>query len=242
MIKGFGYFSLFVFLIVCSQIGGFQPGFSIWFLSVLLVGSGTFAFGLLQLPIEIQNGAINHLLVFSEVNTQKLIQDFEMLSGTIRKEGLLSIEGLRKDLKDPFLRYLLKRVVGGFEKAQIVSIIHNRFLRTQELFTIGHTYFERMLQAIPVVGLIGSLFQIMEFLASGKGSISVVFIPFVFALLVQQILQSLFLEKMVRSLDGARVYHLVLEEGIGGIQDGINAELLKDKLQARLLDHVNWTE
>ena len=242
MIKGFGYFSLFVFLILCSQIGGFLPGFSIWFLSILLVISGTLAFGLLQLPIEIQDGAIQHLLVFSDVDTQKMVQEFETLSSTIRRDGLLSIESIRRDLEDPFLRYLLKRVINGFEKNQIASVIHNRFLRTQELFTIGHTYFDRMLQVIPVVGLIGSLFQIMDVLSSDHGSIAVVFIPFVFSLILQQVLQSLFLEKMVRSLDGARVYHLVLEEGIGGIQDGVNAELLRDKLKARLQDHVNWTD
>ncbi len=50
MIKGFGIFSFFVFLILCFQIGEFGPGFAVWFLSLLLVSSGVTAYALFLFP------------------------------------------------------------------------------------------------------------------------------------------------------------------------------------------------
>ena len=246
MIKGLGYFALFVFLLLCLQIEGFGPGFAIWFLSMLLVFAGSCAFAMLEFPRELEEGILKQIMTFAERDHKKMIHTLDELANTIRKDGLLAVEGVRRDIKDPFLRYLLKRVVGGFEKNQIGSIIRNQFLRSQELFTITQSYADRVFQAIPVVGLIGSLFQIMDFLihsqGSGKGSIGVVFIPFVLSLLAQLLLQSFLQERIIRAIDGSRLYYMVLEEGIHGIQDGVSPELLRDKLQSRLSVNIKWTD
>jgi chemotaxis protein MotA len=240
MIKGFGYFCLFVFFVLCTQTGGFAMGFAIWFLSVLLVAAGAIGFACVQFPKELEEGVLKRLLQSFNRDIAGLVKEIETLSSSARKDGLLSLEALRKELKDPFLSYLVKRVIGGFEKGQINGVVHNQFMRAQELFTITQNYVDRVLQLVPVVGLIGTLAQIMDFLNHGTGSLAAAFIPFVVSLIVQLGLQAYALEKIIRSMDVTRLYFIILEEGVSGVQDAMNPELLGEKLRARLSENIKW--
>lgn len=246
MIKGFGYFAFFVFLMLCSQIGGFSPGFTIWFLSILTVVSGSVAFSFLQFPKELEEGMLKHLLTFESRDSKKLIGELEELAQAIRRDGLLATESLRKDLKDPLIKYLLKRIMDGFEKAQLNQLVRNQMIRYQELFMIAKSFYDHCLQVVPVVGLIGSLFMMMDSLKSttsqSAGSIAVIFIPFVFSLIFQQLLQALYQERLIVALDRCRLYYTLVEEGMNGIQDGVNSDLLRDKMLGRLAENPKWSE
>jgi chemotaxis protein MotA len=252
MIKGFGYFALFMFFILCSQIGGFSQGFAIWFLGVLTIAAGTLAFSLLQFPNELEEGGLKRLLSYESHDSKKLVTELEDLAQVIRRDGLLATESVRKDLNDPLMKYVLKRVMDGYDKSILNHLIHNQMIRNQELFMIAKSYYDHCLQVIPVVGLIGSLFMMMDALkvtVNAQGSsvsvasdLSVVFVPFVLSLILQQLLQSIFQERLVVALDRCRLYFTLLAEGMAGIQDGVNAELLRDKLLGRLGENPKWTE
>lgn len=246
MIKAFGYFALFLFFIICSQIGGFSQGFAIWFLAVLSVAAGTIGFSFLQFPNELEEGMLKQLLAYEAFEPKKLIAEIEELAQTIRRDGLLATESLRKDLKNPLLKYLLKRVMDGYEKVHLNQLVRNQMVRYQELFSIAKSYYDHCLQVIPVVGLIVSLFMMMDFLAQPKGgtssSISVIFVPFVVSLVLQQLLQAIFPERLIVALDRCRLHFTLLEEGMNGIQDGLNSDLLRDKMLGRLGENPKWTE
>jgi flagellar motor component MotA len=246
MIKGFGYFALFMFLVLCSQIGGFSQGFTVWVLAILTVASGSIAFSFLQFPKELEEGMLKHLLEFETHDSKKLIGEMEELAHAVRQDGLLASESLRKDLKDPLMKYLLKRVMDGFEKVHLNQLTRNQMVRYQELFMIAKSFYDHCLQIIPVVGLITSLFMIIEFLSLPKGSvagsIAVVFIPFVVSLIGQQLIQAFYQERLIVALDRCRLYFTLLEEGMNGIQDGLNAELLRDKMMGRIAENPKWTE
>jgi len=242
MIKGFGYFALFVFLMFCTQIGGFSSGFAVWFLSVLTVVSGTVAFSCLQFPKELENGMLKRLLAFESHDPKELIVQLEELAQTVRRDGLLATESLRKELKDPLVRYLLKRVMDGYEKVQLNQFIRNHLIRFQELFAIAKNGIDHGLQVVPVVGLIGSLFMIMGALNRPQASVAAAFIPFVLSLILQQWLQAVYPERLIVALDRCRLYFTLLEEGMNGIQDGVNAELLRDKMLGRLAEDPKWTD
>ncbi len=238
MIKGFGFFSLFVFLILCSQVSGFSPGFSITFLSILSIAAGTLGYALLQFPKELETGAVSRLLEYAKCDHLHLIHSIEEISETIRKDGLLALEVRRSDLKDKFVSFLLKNIVAGYDKNEVNTQVRNRYLRSQELFTLAQSYFDRVIQGIPIVGLIATLCQVMWYLNSATGSIGVTFLPFIFSLLLQIVLQAICSERLYRSIDSARLYYFLLEEGIHGIQDGVGGEVLKNRLHTRFLDHV----
>ncbi len=244
MIKGFGYFALFVFLVLCSQMGGYTPGFAVWFISFLLVASGSIALAGIQFPEELDNGHFQQLLNAHRAPIKQLTQEIEELAIVIRRDGLLAAEGLRKEMKDPLLKYLIKKVMDGFERPHLVQVVQNQAKRQEELFSMLQSYFDRVLQMIPVVGLIGSLFMMMDYFRAPSSALvlSIVFAPFLVALFFQLLLQSFYQKQITDALDRGRLYFTIVEEGIIGIQEGLNADLLRDKIQFRLLRNPKWVD
>ena len=63
------------------------------------------------------------------------------------------------------------------------------------------------------------------------------FIPFLLSIFIQIIFSAWAQGQIDFLADQHRLYYAVLENGISGIQDGINADVLRDQLMARI-DHA----
>jgi len=238
MIKGFGIFSFLVFLMLCTQIGEFGPGFGIWFLSFLLITSGLAADALFLFPKSFERHGFKKLLVFADRNPETLVTTIAEIAEVVRKDGLLATEGLRKDLKDPWLVYALKKMMDGHEKSVIVQVIRNEHLHFHEQFLNLEKYKERLSNSIPLFGLVGSLAHLIHFLAKDDPSlIAASFIPFLLSILLQILFNAWAQGNIDFLTDQHRSYYAVLENGVSGIQDGVNAEVLRDQLMARI-DHA----
>jgi len=238
MIKGFGVFSFLVFLILCSQIGEFGPGFAVWFLSCLLIAAGIIADALFLFPQSFEIHGLKKIFAFSKVNPGALVNTISEIASVVRKDGLLATESLRKDLKDPWLIYALKKMIDGYEKAVIVQVIRNEHLHFHEQFISLEKYKDRVASSIPLFGLAGTLAHLMHFLSKDEpGLIAASFVPFLLSVLIQILFNAWAQNKVDFLTDQHRVYYAVLENGISGIQDGINAEVLRDQLMARI-DHA----
>ena len=235
MIKGFGIFSFLVFLILCVQIGEFGPGFAVWFLSLLLLASGVTAYALVLFPESLEGQAIKKLKAFSKVAPVELIHSISEVSAVVRKDGLLATESIRKDLKDPWLQYALKKMIDGYDKNTIVHVIRNEHLRYHEQFLSLETYKERVANSIALFGLAGSLSHIMYFLSKDDPTlIAASFVPFLFSVLIQLCFSAWSQSKIDFLLDQSRIYYSVIENGVSGIQDGVNSDVLRDQLMARI--------
>lgn len=235
MIKGFGVFSFAVFLVLCSQIGEFGPGGAVWFLSLLLIASGVTAYALFLFPESMEEHGFKKLKAFAHVNAPELVKTIAHISEVVRKDGLLAAEGLRKDVRDPWLQYSLKKMIDGYDKNVIVQVIRNEHLRYHEQFLALEQYKERVTNAIPLFGLAGSLAHVMYFLAKDDPKlIAASFVPFLFSLLIQLSFSAWTQSKLDFWVDQSRIYYAVLENGVAGVQDGTNSEVLRDQLSARI--------
>lgn len=240
MIKGFGIFSFLVFLILCFQIGEFGPGFAVWFLSLLLIVSGVIAYAFFLLPKSFEYGGIQKLKNFAKIDPLALVKTIHEVASVVRKDGLLATESLRRDLKDPWLQYSLKKMIDGFDKNAIIPAIRNEHLRFHEQFLTLEIYKERVTSSIALFGLAGSLSHLMRFLAKDDTIlIAASFVPFLFALLIQLSVSAWIQNKIDFMLDQSRLYYALLESGVAGIQDGLNADVLQDQLMARLNQKVS---
>jgi flagellar motor component MotA len=235
MIKGFGIFSFFVFLILCVQIGEFGPGFAIWFLSLILVVTGMGAYALFLFPQSMEEHGFKKLTLFSKVAPLELIQSISEISSVVRKDGLLATESLRKDLKDPWLQYSLKKMIDGYDKNVIVQVIRNEHLRYHEQFLSLEKFKDRVTGSIALVGLAGSISHIMYFLSKDDPTlIAASFAPFLLSVIIQIIFSSWTQSRIDFLLDQSRVYYAIIENGVSGIQDGVNSDVLRDQLMARI--------
>jgi len=235
MIKGFGILSFLLFLILCAQIGTFGPGFAVWFLSALMVLSGALASVFFFLPPALENGGLQYLKSCSYLKPMALVDSIHEIAEQVRKDGLLSLESIRQEIKDQWLQYALKKMVEGFDQNAILPVIRNEGIRSAELFAMLEQFKERVSAAIPLYGLTGSLSHLMFFLSKNDQSlVAASFVPFLFSVLLQ-IVFSMWIQNQIDFLsERSKNYHVVLEAGIAGIQSGVHADLLKDQLIARI--------
>ena len=236
-----------VYLVLASQMGGFSPGFSILFLTFLAMFAGTIGVMGLTAPPDVTRGAFKLIREPLPFTHAKLIEELEEIALITRRDGLLALESKRKELKEPLLRLLLKRIVEGFEKAQTLPLLRNQAVRRAELIRTCEIYSERVNALLPVVGLIPSLFMIIDYLSHPEkvpapGSLPTVFLPFLLSL-VLQVFGTAWAGRFFDEIkESVKLYYVIMEEGISAIQDGLNAEMIRDRLQARLVDSPQWTD
>jgi hypothetical protein len=248
MIKGLGVFFILLFLGFNQSLGEFTPGFSLYFLILLTLGFGFAGVFCILLPENFFESIWNKIREPLPMTVGKLSSELETIAGVVRQEGLLALESKRKDLKDPLLRYLLKKVMDGFEKEMLLPLIRNQGIRREELIDQCEAFFERVTGMIPTIGLIPSLWMMTMALSSGKAgaagsaALAVVFLPFMAALLSQLISQSWFGSFFEQLREENKLYFVILEEGLVGIQEGQNVELLRDRMKARTLLNPKWID
>ena len=244
MIKSIGYAALIMFLVLGSQIGSVDSGAIYFIYALIMLAMGVAGFACVQMPSVLQDGSSKKLDAFKNFDPKKLVLEFEVLCTTIRRDGLLASEGARKGLTDPFMRYLLKRIMDGYDRAQLIQTIRNQSMRTHEIASFIEAWIENTSQAIPTAGFLTTLFQMMAVLKSIDPNVSVAsaLLPLLLGILLQPLVSGYLKNAFFTNLDHARLYHILMEEGITGIQEGINADFLRDKLNCRLLETPKWVE
>lgn len=246
MIKSLGAVCLIAFLIFSHTLAGFSLGFPALFLSVLAITFGLVGVIFLTMPSEARDGGwalIRESLPMSVAHLESTLSD---LSAQIRKDGLLSLEGKRKEINDSFLRYLLKKVMDGFEKAQTLPLIRNQAVRRAELIRANEIFMDRVASLIAVIGLVPALWTITRALSSQGGAtsdaLSVALIPFLMSIVLQLIAQAHYGKFFDELKEEVKLYYVVMEEGLSGIHDGQNPELLRDRMKARFVKAPVWKD
>lgn len=117
-------------------------------------------------------------------------------------------------------------------------------MRTHEIAGLVEAWNDNVTQSFATVGLITTLFQMMAVLKSTdpNASPATALLPLLLGVLLQPMASAYLKNAFFANLDRARLYFILLEEGISGIQEGLNADLLRDKLNCRLLETPKLVE
>jgi flagellar motor component MotA len=244
MIHGAGYAALIVFLILGSQIAAVGTGLVLIVYVLLMIALGAFAYSWIQMPKILEDGEAKRVLAFLSFQPKKMIQELEQLCATIRRDGLLASESARKELSDSFLRYLIKRVADGFDRVHLVQSIRNQSMRVHEIASFAEAWIENTTQAVSGAGLITTLFLMMSLLKSNEPSapVWVALMPLLLGLVLQPIVGGFLKNRFFTALDHARLYFVLMEEGVSSIQEGVAADMLRDKLNCRLFESPKLAE
>lgn len=235
MIKGFGGFAFLLFLALCAEIGTFGPGGAIWFLSLILVVTGTVASVFFYLPASFEKEGLVRLQAYAHIHPAKTIDAIHEVSSQVRKDGLLSLESVRGGITDRWLLYVTKKMMEGFDQKAILPVLQNERIRIAELFSELDTYQDRIVSSIPLYGLVGTISHLMFFLSKPESNlVSASFVPFLLSI-VFQLVFSFWSQRQIDELAAcSRSYHAVIEEGAAGLIEGVHADLLRDRLISRI--------
>jgi flagellar motor component MotA len=177
------------------------------------------------------------------LNPEAMIRELETLARTVRQEGLLALESRRKDLKDPFLRHLMKKVMDGHEKSALLPLVRSQCETRYRIIELNRDFFDRFTGLIPLVGLVPTLIVLGSLLMrSGAIGFGLAFVPFGFMLFAQLVLEAAFGGRFESLREEARTHFELLEEGLTCIQDGVNVELVGDRLRSKVQVNPRWAD
>lgn len=213
--------------------------------AAIIVFCGTIGAVMISFPMEsVKQGARMARVAFREDRT-----DFNAVIGQLvgfaektRREGLLSLEQVIKDVPDAFTQRALQLVADGTDPDMVRSILETDLDQHQEHLQQGAKVFEAAGGYAPTIGIIGAvlgLIHVMENLSDpGKlgSGIAVAFVATVYGVASANILFLPMASKIKERIKEQMLGREMVVEGILGVQSGDNPYLIREKMLSYLND------
>ena len=148
---------------------GWGGGLS-WFFdlpSLMIVMGGTFGAVLINYPFSTilkVVPAAKSIFMRKEANVQKIVNLFVEMAGVARREGLLSLERMESQFKNPFLSKAIALILDGVDPADVEVILEAEMQSSEERYHIGADIFTTMGNFAPAMGLMGTLIGLIKML------------------------------------------------------------------------------
>ena len=152
IISGFG-----LVIIAMSMGGGF--GAFVNAPSLMIVCGGTIGATLINYPISdiLKVIKVAKNAFFSEkVKTEKIMEMLIEMSKVSRREGILGLEKMLKDIKDPFFVKGMTLMIDGIEPAKLSELLDTEVEYIEERHRLGAEIFMTMGNFAPAMGMIGT--------------------------------------------------------------------------------------
>jgi flagellar motor component MotA len=239
MFKGIAFVLLGVFLGLSVISGSSDSGFGFILLTAFTFAIGCGSVFFFALPAGFVQSVMAPIRGTLPSQPETLAAQIESIATVIRQDGLLALEGKRREIRNSELRSLLKRIMDGFESKDLIPLIENQRVRRGELLDEASRVLDRFSGYLTQVGLVQSLILISVILSQSQKSkdaigVAQAFLPFLIALISQIVLDSFGSQFISEKRDECELYFSVLEAGIVGIQKGENPELVRDRIRARI--------
>jgi len=168
---------------------------------------------------------------------QEIMMLFINLSQVARREGLLALEPMLEEIKDPFLKSGLGMVIDGLDADLIVDVLGLDIQQMEErhrsgalVFTQAGTYAPTLGVLGAVVGLVAALGNLTDIDKLG-GSIAAAFVATLLGIFTGYVLWHPFANKLKMMSKVEAEHKRMMLEGILSIQAGDNPVTVEAKLR-----------
>jgi len=211
--------------------------------SAIIVLSGTLGAVLVSSKIEDVKLALKlGKRVFRKLETDRgpLLAEILDCARMARKESILSIESRLPQIKDEFLRDVMRTVVDNVDPKVMSEVFETRVLAEEERLQAGAKVWSDAGGFSPTIGIIGAvlgLIQVMSNLTDTSklgGGIAVAFVATIYGVAFANLLFIPLANKIKKLIhEDMKIREMALQGGMG-IQGGLNPSLLELKLKAFL--------
>ncbi|TVQ97934.1 MAG: motility protein A [Desulfovibrionales bacterium] len=211
--------------------------------SALIVLGGTLGATLVHYPLgHILGvaGVVKNCFFAQLPKPSETIGQFLEYANRARKEGILSLEPLLKEIDDPYLRKAMQLTVDGVEPQMIQDIMETEIAYLQERHETGADIFAAMGMYAPALGMIGTVIGLVQMLQSmddpaaiGPAMAVALITTFYGAVLANLVFNPLSGKLRTRSKEEVLLRELALE-GILSISRGENPRIIEEKLNGYL--------
>jgi chemotaxis protein MotA len=208
--------------------------------SVMIVGGGTVAALLLAFPLR-------HLLKIGQVVGQALftlprdpgeaIRELVRFADIARRDGILALEAMTRNIADPFLVSGIQMAVDGTDPEQIEQIMISELEAMGDRHADGKALLDNVAKYAPAFGMIGTLIGLVAMLSNmsepskiGAG-MAVAILTTLYGALVAYLLAQPLSEKLAKRSREELLIKAIIIRGVMAIQSGDNPRIVEQKLK-----------
>ncbi len=169
-----------------------------------------------------------------------LIADLVSYAEVARRDGILSLENMTKDIDDPFIVRGIQMAVDGTDPELIEQIMETELENLMERHESGRGLFETLGKYAPAFGMIGTLVGLVLMLvnmedpsAIGKG-MAIALITTLYGAILANLVFLPIAEKLQRRSGEEVLLKTIIIKGVMSIQSGDNPRIVEQKLRTFL--------
>lgn len=234
--------TIVAFGLVLGAMGSDIPSF-IDFPSVLIVFGGTIGAALVTYPLGHVLGVVGVIkkAFLSKLDTpEELIAKFVDYASRVRREGILSLEPLLKEIPDEFFRKALQLVVDGLEPQMIQEILDTEISCQEDRHAMGAEIMLAFGALAPAMGMIGTVIGLVLMLKNMEDPSSIgpamavaLITTFYGAVLANLVFNPMAGKLKTRSKQEVLLRSMIVE-GVMSLSKGENPRILEEKLNSFL--------
>lgn len=232
-----------IFGIVCIMgsmvLGGGNPLSLVNVPSMLVVFGGTGGALLMAYPLARLFSVHKVILnaVFTTPTDPKLIvRDIVGYAETARREGILALENMVDEMRDPFIVRGIKMAVDGTDPELIQTVMDTELEALMDRHTIGKKILENVARYAPAFGMIGTLMGLIAMLQNmddpskiGPG-MAVALITTLYGAMIANVVCYPLADKLVARDAEEVLIKTIIIAGVMSIQSGDNPRIVEGKL------------
>lgn len=221
-----------------DKVGGFLD-----YQSVAVVIGGTIATTLISFPLRSVLGVANvvkNAFFAKECSPQKLIQDLVSYAEIARRDGILSLERVTREIDDAFLVKGVQMAIDGTDPDLIEQILNTELEGVADRHALGKSIFETAGKYAPAFGMIGTLIGLVimlqnmsDFEKIGSG-MAVALLTTMYGAILANLICLPVADKLARRSQEEILLKQIVIRGVMSIQSGDNPRVVEQKLKTFL--------
>lgn len=226
-------------ILLSMILGGGNPISIINIPSIIVVFGGTFGAVLIGYPIarllKLHTVVLNTLFA-KQVEPAEIIRDLVRFAEMARREGILALENVVDEMRDPFIVRGVKMAVDGTDPELIRNIMDTELEALMERHAAGKQILDTIARYAPAFGMIGTLMGLIAMLKNmddptkiGPG-MAVALITTLYGALIANVIVYPLSDKLVARDAEEVLVKTIIIAGVMSIQSGDNPRVVESKL------------
>lgn len=230
-------------LIIYSIFSGGQLDWFLNYPSLALVFGGALAAVLISFPIRSVTSFVSVVknAFFTKTRSpSKVISDMVSYAEVARRDGILSLENMTKDIDDEFVVKGIQMAVDGIDPELIEQIMTSELDSLAERHDQGKKLCDGFTKYAPAFGMIGTLFGLVIMLQNmndpskiGPG-MAVAILTTLYGAIIANLVTGPIGDKLARRSEEERLLKTIIIKGVMSIQSGDNPRIVEQKLKTFL--------
>jgi chemotaxis protein MotA len=207
----------------------------------MIVVGGTFGVTLMNYPLSAMMsvmGVTKNCFFHKAGSSAVVIKNLVEFSRVARREGILALQSLTKDLDEPFLVKGINLAIDGLEPQVIGDILDIEIEQLENRHKFGAEIFSTMATFAPAMGMMGTLIGLVQMLqqmddpSSIGPAMAVALLTTFYGVVLANLIFLPFAGKLKARSGEEVLQKTLMAEGIKAIQSGDNPRIVEQKLIA----------